>query len=260
MDFFLEKQNKRRKVVATAVVTYLLVAVYAYAYLQLHNLYVTVSADALLIILMTFSGFLVWLAIGGGNNFGMLITMIYPPMIYLVTSILYVTSASSASTQLLLALIFGVGYYLLLLAMNVLYVSSFKKIPLRQVGLSTLFLTGIIIFILLGVYIANSGWGINVGSFAWWIAICLFGYAYIRQIKEARFIVELGLFAVVTLELMFLINFWPSNVAIAMVALAGWSFVFLGLIQHHLQKDLTKAITSEFLLISLVLLLAYLIV
>lgn len=153
---------------------------------------------------------------------------------------------------------FSIGFYILLLAINIINVSTVRTVPLRKAALSTLFFIGIAIFSIWALLLISGGWGINNNLFYFWGLMTLFGLSFLSLVNNRMAWVEGALFCLVSLKLELLINFWPASWIITAGALVGWNFIFLGIFQHHLEKNLKNSILREYLVIGLLLLAGFL--
>ncbi len=186
-----------------------------------------------------------------------LLPFFLPAILYLLISYLVVTGLP-LSQQLFMVVGLTVLYYLLVLALNILNVATVRTVPLERPALSTLFFIGMIMFSLYGLTIIQSGWGIRREVVLFWVALFAFGYSFLSiTTGKAGLWFETLIYALVSLKIVILINFWPALPLVAILALVGWSFVFLGVLQHHLNKDLNSALIREYLLITALLLVVF---
>ncbi|NTV31192.1 hypothetical protein HGA91_04425 [candidate division WWE3 bacterium] len=152
---------------------------------------------------------------------------------------------------------FVVGLYILILAINIMNVSTVRTVPLRRAALSTLFFIGIALFFIFGLQTINAGWGMNVNLFLYWVLLSLFGLSYLSLSNNRMSWIEGLLFSFISLKFEIMINFWPASWIIAAGALVGWNFIMLGIFQHHIERNLKSSILREYLVIGLLLLAAF---
>ncbi len=159
--------------------------------------------------------------------------------------------------------LFNVGLlYSSLLTLNILNAATVRTVPLKQAALSTLYLLNLILTSVLSyglVYnLALHHYHILIlpvlfGFWSFIMALPLLYYATgrVRLIES----IVLGLLAT---QVGLVVLFWPTRLLTRSILLVGSSAVFLGLTQHHLNRELTKNVRREYGLIGLVLILAFL--
>ena len=150
-----------------------------------------------------------------------------------------------------------IAFYILLLSINILNVSTVRTVPLRKAALSTLFFVGIAMFFMWGLLLIGRGWGINKNMLAFWGLISLFGGSFLSLTSNRMVWLEMFLYALISAKIAVLINFWPATPLIAVGTLVGLNFIFLGIFQHHLEKNLKSTIIREYFIIGLLLLAAF---
>jgi hypothetical protein len=152
----------------------------------------------------------------------------------------------------------GVGYYILLLALNIVNVATVRTVPLKRAAHSTLYSIGLMLFFIAGLRLAHWGWGAYEYLFAYWVGLSLFALMYLKLIFNRFYWIETSVFAFISVQIVVLISFWPSAQWVSVAAVVGWSFIYLGLIQHVVDKSLNNSILREYSIFGLLLFLALL--
>lgn len=253
---FQDKKNKRQKVLISTLLT---VALYLLVGRNVANL----PTEALVVARWLGSALeviLIWWVYEFDVRLGEIIPLFAP-----VLSFVYIGYSVLESGLVLVwwagVLIFGLLYYVLMLVMNVINVSTVRVVPLKRAALSSLFFLAMIMFSVYGLATHNSGWGGDWLQLAIFIAmVSLFGYSFLSlSVNESAWL-EGIVFALVVAKVFVLVNFMPASLVMSVLAAVGWSFIFLGVLQHHLNKELTSPVIREYVLLSSVLLLAFLFV
>ncbi len=166
---------------------------------------------------------------------------------------------TSFQIQLLLALVYIVAMYTILLASNIFNVSIERNIPLVRAGrtigyLATLFVSFAFFTLLFGL-------GLNVFLFAvisFIVAVLLISQGLWQidlKATNLRWLVTSSLVGGLLVgELALALGFWPLDPPKIGLALTATIYVFLGILQHQQKKDLTFRTTFEYLFVAAVLL------
>ena len=163
-------------------------------------------------------------------------------------------------TRLPVAVIFGLTFYLLLLAQNVFNVASLRTIPLYRAAFTASFL-----FTLLSAFfIYNVIFAFNL-LFLWnGVVVFLVSFPLILQVlwsiqmedKIAVSIILQSLILALCLgELALVFSFWPMPTTIWSLALSSAMYVLLGLTTQTLRSRLTRRVVWEYLGIGAIVLL-----
>lgn len=160
-------------------------------------------------------------------------------------------------TRLPVALIFGMTFYLLLLAQNVFNVASLRTIPLYRAASTASFL-----FTLLSAFfIYHVIFAFNLLFFWNGLAVFLISFPLILQIlwsikMEDRIgttiIVQTFILSLCLGELALSFSFWPSPVTIRSLSLSSAMYVFLGLATQELRGRLNRRVVWEYVCIGIV--------
>lgn len=154
-------------------------------------------------------------------------------------------------TRLPVAFVFGLSFYLLLLAQNVFNVASLRTIPLYRAASTASFL-----FTLLSAFfIYHVVFAFNL-LFLWnGLMIFLVSFPLVLQVlwsisMEDRIpvaaLAQSLILSLVLGELALSFSFWPVPVTIQSLALASAMYVLLGLTTQHLRGKLNRRIVWEY--------------
>ncbi len=163
-------------------------------------------------------------------------------------------------TRLPVAVVFGLTFYLLLLAQNVFNVASLRTIPLYRAASTASFL-----FTLLSAFfIYNVVFAFNLLFFWNGIIILLISFLLILQVLwtiqmedkiPSAIIIQSFILSLVIGELALGFSFWPMNPIIWSLSLSSAMYVILGLATHPLKGRLNRKVVWEYLAIGAVVLL-----
>lgn len=159
------------------------------------------------------------------------------------------------SIRLLLSIVYGVVVYINLLAENIFNVSAERNIPLlraaRTVGyLVTLFVSFAFFSLLYGLGL--SWWALTIVSFVF--GFLIFAQAIWQvELEEtlSRELVIISLVAGLLLsQLATALAFWPLTPPKVGLAMTAMVYVTLGILQHMIQKDLTRRAAFEYVFLA----------
>ncbi len=255
---FLLKRAKREKIVLTTLVAMVLMTFVGLNEIGVLDLQPIISVVALWLVIVSIGG-LVWWALDGGTSYRYIVPTMIPIYILLVTFYKILALAHSSVLMVLIVLSFAGVFNFLLLALNVLFVSTFKKIPLRQAGFTVLYFIDMFLFFVFSyIQYSNQGWGINLEVFMVWIMLIAMAFSYLYYLFGKNIFVEVIVFSVLSLEILTVVNFWPANNIVNIVSSGGLIFIVLGLMEHYLKRDMTAKLRREYVVLSLLLISAYL--
>lgn len=253
MENVFLKKNKRQRIAIASVGCALLLSIVLWVQTYLFSQGIESFGYGILLVL---SGIIVWWALDIGSKYRYFMALVILIYLLLTIALVYIIDTHGL-LRIFLVCVYGVAIYTLLLVGNILLVSSQQSIPLKRAAISTLYLGGILLVTLYVTHIVHSGWGINFGFLSTLVFISAFVFAYFSFLSEELNWVESMVCIIVVAEIGILINMFPVHPAAAMAAFIGWSFLIIGTIQHHLQKDLKMAIYREYIFIGLLLLFVY---
>ncbi|MDD5147228.1 MAG: hypothetical protein PHV63_01590 [Candidatus Daviesbacteria bacterium] len=163
-------------------------------------------------------------------------------------------------TRLPVAFIFGLTFYLLLLAQNVFNVASLRTIPLYRAASTASFL-----FTLLSaffIYHVISAFNL---FFLWnGVAVMVVSFLLILQVLwtfkmedtiSVAIIIQSFVLSLILGELALSFSFWPSPTTIWSLSLSSAMYVLLGLTTQYLRDKMTKRMMWEYLIIGAIVLL-----
>lgn len=189
-----------------------------------------------------------------------LILMILPTFFTVAVASFYFLLPVRWLTRLPVAFVFGLTFYLLLLAQNVFNVASLRTIPLYRAASAASFLfTLLSAFFLYGVI-----YSIHL-LFLWnGIAVFLISFPLILQVLwsiQMEDKITAGLFIqslILSLslgELALSFSFWPSPTIIWSLSLSSAMYVLLGLTTHVLRGKINRRVEWEYIGIGAIVLL-----
>lgn len=195
-----------------------------------------------------------WSLWEGLNNTKAFVLMILPAFFTVAVASFYFLLPVRWLTRLPVAFIFGLTFYLLLLAQNVFNVASLRTIPLYRAASTTSFLftllsaffiyhvilafnlmffwNGVVVFLISFLLILQSLWSINM-----------------EDKISIPIVVQSVVLSLVLGELSLSFSFWPSPITIKALSLATALYVLLGLTSQHLRGRLHKRIVWEYVAI-----------
>lgn len=157
-------------------------------------------------------------------------------------------------TRLPVAVVFGLTFYLLLLAQNVFNVASLRTIPLYRAASTASFL-----FTLLSAFfIYHVIFAFNL-IFLWnGVVVFLVSFPLILQVLWSikmedkigiAVIVQSFILSLILGELALSFSFWPAPTTIWSLALSSAMYVLLGLTTQHLRGRLNRGVVWEYIFI-----------
>lgn len=193
-----------------------------------------------------------WALWEGLNRTKAIILMILPTFYTLATSSFYFLLPVRWLTRTPVAFIFGLTFYLLMLAQNVFNVASIRTIPLYRAASTASFL-----FTLLSAFfIYNVIYAFNL-IFAWnGLVVAAVSFPLILQSlwsQEMRdkitgaTLVQSFILSLVIGELALSFSFWPMTNVIWSLSLSSALYVVLGLTMQVLRGRATKRVVWEYL-------------
>lgn len=155
-------------------------------------------------------------------------------------------------TRLPVAILFGLMFYLLLLAQNVFNVASLRTIPLYRAASTASFL-----FTLLSAFfIYHVIFAFNL-LFLWnGITVFVISFLLILQVLwsikmedriSAAIIIQSLILSLILAELALSFSFWPSSTTIRSLSLSSAMYVLLGLTCQTLRGRINKRVVWEYL-------------
>ena len=194
------------------------------------------------------------------------LTIVPVPGFYATSvALFYFLLPEAVFSQIVIYVLFGIGMYALFLTSNIYSVAAIRTIQLLRaahaVGFLLILITSLLFFntifsfqfpfyvnalLVYGVsfpLVLNGLWSINLE----------------QEVTARILFYSLGISFVVS-ELAIAISFWPVTVWIASLFLVAAMYVFLGLMQHHLQERLFKKTFREYVGMGVFVLLVTLIV
>ncbi|MBI4035988.1 hypothetical protein HY383_03485 [Candidatus Daviesbacteria bacterium] len=192
-----------------------------------------------------------WSLWEGLNITKAIVLMILPTFFTVAVASFYFLLPVRWLTRLPVAFVFGLTFYLLLLAQNVFNVASLRTIPLyRAASTTSLLFTLLSAFFIYHVILA-----FNMMFF--WNGVVVFAVSFLLILQtlwsinmEDRInmpiLVQSLILSLVLGELSLSFSFWPSPITIKALSLATALYVLLGLTTQHLRGRLNQRIIWEY--------------
>lgn len=150
----------------------------------------------------------------------------------------------------------GVLLYITFLTLNILNTATVRTVPLKKAALSTFYFLGLILtFAFTYAHREERFLVLPVLVGIWVLAVAT---PFLYYATERVRLLEPVLLGLLVGEIALVSLFWPSQSLIRIVFVVGSAFVLLGVLQHHLQRDLSRSLRREYLVVGLVLALAFL--
>lgn len=160
--------------------------------------------------------------------------------------------------EILIAIIFGVLNYIVILTANILNVSSVRKIPLLQVAQTSLYFFSVFLSFMVFDSIQRIGFSPVIGLlivFAISFLILYQLFWFIIEDRKLLFFVVLSTNFVLILVYLVLL-FWPIHPILFNILMTAIVYVLSGLVMHSVKKSLTRSMELEYAIIIFALLIA----
>lgn len=201
-----------------------------------------------------------WALWEGVNVTKAFVLMILPTFFTVAVASFYFLLPVRWLTRLPVALVYGLTFYLLLLAQNVFNVASLRTIPLYRAASTASFL-----FTLLSaffIYHVISAFNL---LFLWnGLVVMLMSFPLILQVLwsiqmedkiSVAIFVQSFILSLILGELALSFSFWPSPTTIWALSLSSAMYVLLGLTTQHLRGRMNRRVVWEYIGIGIVVLL-----
>ena len=157
-------------------------------------------------------------------------------------------------TRLPVAVLFGLMFYLLLLAQNVFNVASIRTIPLFRAATTASFL----FTLLAAFFLYNVIYAFNL-LFMWnFVAVFLISFPLILQVLwsiemedkvSAATLTQSFILSLILGEIALAFSFWPTPTTIWSLSLASSMYVLVGLSTQTLKERVSKRVVWEYLVL-----------
>ncbi len=179
------------------------------------------------------------------------ILMILPTFFTVAVASFYFLLPIRWLTRLPVAVLFGLTFYLLLLAQNVFNVASLRTIPLYRAASTASFLfTLLSAFFLYNVIFAFNllfFWnGLIVLVFSFLLILQVFWSIQMEDKISPAVVMQSFILSLILGELALSLSFWPSPTIIWSLSLSSAMYVFLGLATQKLRGKINKRVVWEY--------------
>lgn len=244
--------NKRQKIVISSFI--LTIGLLSTQLVDFNLRFRFIGGIAILAYILSF-----WSLWEGLNITKAVVLLILPTFFTLAVASFYFLLPIRWLTRLPVAIVFGLTFYLLLLAQNVFNVASLRTIPLYRAASTASFL-----FTLLSAFfIYNVVFAFNL-LFLWnGLIVLLISFPLILQVlwsiqMEEKIPVTIAIQSLVLSlilgELALSFSFWPMNQIIWSLSLSSAMYVLLGLTTHILRGKMNGRVVWEYVGIGVVVL------
>lgn len=199
--------------------------------------------------------FSVWSIYQDLHGFKFINLFVLPVLLTLSFGLFIQQFEPSREIRLLLVIVYGVVIYTNLLAENIFNVSAERNIPLlraaRTVGyLVTLFVAFAFFSLIYGLGL--SWWVLVIISFL--IGTLIFAQAIwqveLEETMSSELVIQSLVSGVLLAQLATALTFWPLTPPKVGLAMTAMVYVTLGILQHMIQKDLTKRTAFEYVFLA----------
>lgn len=183
----------------------------------------------------------------------------YPGLYGVSVALFYFLLPEALISRVIVFLLFGLGMYALYLTSNIYSVAAIRTIQLLRAAHAVGFLMALVA----GLFFYNTIFSFKWPFFVNAIAVFLVSFPIVLNglwsVRLEPFISRQVIIYSITVsfvlaEIATAISFWPVTVWIASLTLVTGLYVFLGLLQHHLQERLFKSTFREYLYMGVVVL------
>lgn len=246
--------NKRQKIIITSVL--LTIGLISTQLVDFNLRFKFIAGLGVLAYLLS-----LWSLWEGLNLTKAVVLMILPTFFTVAVASFYFLLPIRWLTRLPVAALFGLMFYLLLLAQNVFNVASIRTIPLYRAASTTSFL----FTLLAAFFIFNVVHAFNLLFFWNGIAVFLISFPLILQILwsiemenkvSSAILIQSFILSLCLGELALAFSFWPIRTTIWSLSLSSAMYVLLGLTTQVLRGRVNRRVVWEYLGIGVVVLIA----
>lgn len=193
-----------------------------------------------------------WALWEGINWTKAIILMILPTFYTLAVASFYFLLPVRWLTRAPVALVFGLTFYLLILAQNVFNVASIRTIPLYRAASTASFLFTLLsaFFIYNVIYAFNLLFlwnGLAVGASSFPLIVQSLWSLEMKDRIEVSILIQSFILSLVLGEFALSFSFWPMSNVIWSLSLSSSLYVLLGLTMQELRGRVTKRVVWEYL-------------
>lgn len=214
----------------------------------------SLSQPTLTTLIILIQAFLIWWTLDFDLQIHEFVFFLIPSSLFTFVSFVVLSNLGNTVGSLTLVALLVASFYILLAALNIINVSTIRPVPLRRAALSSLFFIGMLMSFLLGWVVLDSDWNQGQLWFSGTLAVFGSSFLFLAADDGRMHWLEMGVLGWILAQFVVLINFWPASPLIAAVALTGWIFVLLGVLHHHINKNLRSSLRREYLIMSILLL------
>lgn len=185
-----------------------------------------------------------------------------PLFLWVADYFLLIESLKSLGARFLLAVVAGVLLEVTFLTLNILSVATVRTVPLKKAALSALYALSLLFIFVLGVFLLRMRVEFLWSSYWWWFVLPLgvgaVALTFLSYASDKLRLRESAVLFLLAVELLASSVFWPAHGLMRVVFWVGIVFLMLAVMQHDLNRDLSLRQKREYLLIGLILVLAFL--
>lgn len=188
-----------------------------------------------------------------------LVIVPYPGIYAVSVALFYFLLPEALLSRIVIFFLFGLGMYALYLTSNIYSVAAIRTIQLLRAAHAVGFLMSLLSSLFLYNTIFSFKWPFFINA----VLVFLVSFPIVLNglwsVKLEPFLSRQVIIYTITVsfvlaELATALSFWPVTVWIASLSLVTGLYVFLGLLQHHLQERLFRSTFREYVYMGLVML------
>lgn len=190
----------------------------------------------------------------GMDKLKALILLVLPTFFTLAVASFYFLLPVRWVTRLPVAVLFGLSFYLLLLAQNVFNVAAIRTIPLYRAASTAAFLftliTAFFIFNVIHAFNLLFFWnGMLATGISFPLILQLLWSIEMEERVSTAIIMQSVILSLVLGEIALALSFWPMATTMWSLALASAMYVFLGITAQFLRNRVNRRVVVEYLTI-----------
>jgi hypothetical protein len=169
----------------------------------------------------------------------------------------YILLPPALWARLIIALVFGIGEYALLLTANIFSVAAIRTIALFRAATAV----GFVMTLVTGFFLFDTIFSFRLSFWATGLAVASVSFLFFLpsywsvelKPKISKSIVNYSLWSALCLGFLAMtICFWPISISVSSLFVSTMLYVFLGIFQHHFVQRLFTRTLWEYLTVGLV--------
>ena len=200
-----------------------------------------------------------WSLAEGLNGIEWLTVLTLPAFFTAGVGLFYFLMPSKWLMRLPVVLLYGLGFYGLLLTENIFSVAAIRTIQLlrsaQAVGFLLTLATSFFLYNTILAYRLDAWFNFFlVGIVSFPLILQALWYINLEEKIEKRIWLYSLAISLILAEMALVFSFWPVNVTVGSLALITAGYIILGLVQHHLSERLFQKTIREYIAIGVLIL------